>query len=32
MLAQGLLLDAKLIGDFGLCDAKSRSALDKRAR
>jgi hypothetical protein len=31
MLAQRLLLDAKLIGDFGLCDAKSRSALDERA-
>ena len=31
MLAQRLLLDAKLIGDFGLCDAESRSPLDEGA-
>jgi hypothetical protein len=31
MLAQRLLADAKLIGDFGLCDAESRSPLDEGA-
>ena len=31
MLAQRLLLDAKLIGDFGLGDAKSRGVLNERA-
>jgi hypothetical protein len=31
MLAQRLLLDAKLIGDYGLGDANGRSALDEGA-
>jgi hypothetical protein len=31
MLAQRLLLDAKLIGDFGLGDAKSRGVLNESA-
>ena len=31
MLAQCLLADAKLLGDFGLGETKSRSALNERA-
>jgi hypothetical protein len=31
MLAQRLLADAKMLGDFGLGEAKSRSALDEGA-
>ena len=31
MLAQRLLVDLELIGDFGLGDANGRSALDERA-